>query len=128
MNILLKSFILFCLVLVTYTTKAQNIAGTEYDQLILGVPNISEKNFDNIKNNLTSIPGVIVKYYCNEHTCFLILVDSNVQPDFNTILTTISNKFPKVKFNIKEGEFDSVTANCDTLIPYINTTDSGPTR
>ena len=92
MNILLKSFILFCFVLLVQNTKAQNIAGTEYDQLILGVPNISEKNFDNIKNNLTSIPGVIVKYYCNEHSCFLILVDSNVQPDFNTILTTLIKK------------------------------------
>ena len=112
----------------SFDSKSQTVNGVEYDQLILGVTNISEKNFDDLKNNITTIPGVILKYYCTEHNCFLMLVDSDKQPDYNSVVSTLSNKFPKLKFHIKEGEFSDVTNNCDSLIPFINTVDATQSR
>jgi hypothetical protein len=92
------SFVIITVLMLGMTSSAK---AQSTDELIIQVPGISEKNFEEVLRALTSLNGISYSGFCISEKCFFLVVDRAVSPD-NTDLTT-KIKSLQLDFDVKEG-------------------------
>ena len=85
-------------------------------ELILGIPAITEKGYAEIKNALSSIDGVTLAAYCDQYKCFLIYYDANKIQSGSEVAKAVENLNDNYKTEIKEGaSIATLIGNCNTF-------------
>ncbi|MDQ3045963.1 MAG: hypothetical protein M3R27_00320 [Bacteroidota bacterium] len=69
-------YLLFAAINITLLNTAQAQTAPPKNELILSIPSITSKSYEEIKQTLESIPGVELAAYCSHMQSFLIYYDT----------------------------------------------------
>lgn len=72
-------------------------------ELILSIPLLTEKDYDNIKNTLSHTDGIILMGYCSRYKCFLMEYDQSKIKSGQVVADIVEAAYPGYKTEIKEG-------------------------
>lgn len=65
------------------SVKSNKMAVASFEELVIQIPLLTEKNHMTIAQSIVANPGVEFKGYCSEYSVLMFVVDRNVQPDNN---------------------------------------------
>ncbi|HWY10702.1 MAG TPA: hypothetical protein VN026_05210 [Bacteroidia bacterium] len=84
-------------------------------QVFLGISNNDEVLVSTVRSALSSIQGVSVLAYCNNHAVFMLYLNTSTARDDRNILAQLKNALPKQAnlFSIKQGgTFSDFYSSC----------------
>jgi hypothetical protein len=112
-NIILTFLLAGIFIFFFIPAKAQtNETGTAYNELIIGVPKISDKTLEIITEAIKSIEGTEYIMFCPEQKLILIKYNNSIFPNKEDVIKAIENKNISLPMFIKEGTFDGVKELC----------------
>lgn len=97
-KIFLGAFLLFNLIV---APKAHS--QTTPNEIILGIPMLTNKSYNQIKDSLNTIDGVTLLAYCESTKLFLMSFDPAKIKSGEEIARTLRTNFPNYEIEIKSG-------------------------
>lgn len=94
----------------------KSISNPNLEEAIIAIPEISGKNFYEIKTALSNIDGVTIIGYCEQHKCFLLNYDTKKIESADQIARSIEALNPRYKTEIKVGT--SISQIIDSCTKY----------
>lgn len=88
---------------ITSSNSFKLLSNSNLEEAIIGIPQISGKNFYEIKTALSNIDGVTIIGYCEQHKCFLLNYDTKKVESADQIARSIEALNPRYKTEIKVG-------------------------
>lgn len=99
-GLLLPFFIAFYLLLNFNSSAQTTIVSSE---LVLSIPSLTSKSYEEIKLKLFSIPGVNVVAYCDQYKSFLIYFNPKLVETAEDIAREVESLNSRYKTEIKTG-------------------------
>jgi hypothetical protein len=78
-------------------------APTALSELILSIPSVTDKTYDDVRLILTGIDGVTLKGYCEQYKCFLINYDPSKVKNGEAIAYAVEAANPSYTTEVKTG-------------------------
>lgn len=72
-------------------------------ELVLGIPMLTNKDYDNVKNLLMHTNGITLQGFCTQYNCFLMTYDPSQFKSGDAIATMVETAYPMYKTEIKYG-------------------------
>jgi hypothetical protein len=95
---------------------AQDAHPPQLNELILGIPSISARTYDDVKNKLSSMGGLVLVGYCDQYKCFLIKYDANKIENPDVIAKTLEDYNSMYKTEVKiDASIAKLISSCVKL-------------
>ncbi|MCW3102008.1 MAG: hypothetical protein JWO09_448 [Bacteroidetes bacterium] len=112
-----KQFLLFILCCSFYFCSIGRIhsqtAAPALSELILSVPSITDKTYDDVRLILAGIEGVTLSGYCEQYKCFLIYYDPSKIKNGEAIAYAVQAANPSYATEVKTGaSIAQLTSGC----------------
>ena len=111
-----KTILLLILITGAISASAQAIAVNEQlnDEVVIGVPKITDKTLSIITETALTIPGIRFEIFCNEHRIITFRYNRELFNSPNEIVKAFKKKNIHMPMNIKEGStFKDVKELCN---------------
>ena len=116
----MKRILLFIIFISFFCVSKNSFAQTDhpavYKELILGIPSVDPRNYEDIKNHILTMGGVKLIGYCSQHKCFLLKYDSNKIQNPDAIVKSIEEYKSEYKVDVKkDATLAQLIGECVTL-------------